>query len=219
LTPLGIFGGTFDPIHFGHLRMAEELRMELELEQVRFIPSALPPHRDQPRASAQDRAAMVALAIAGNPCFALDRRELERDAPSYTVESLLELRGEFGAEIPLMLFIGSDAFFGLPGWHRWRELPALAHIVVACRPGAELREAALAPELQTLWRQCKTELVADLQTAPAGKILWRAITGLDIASSRIREAYAWKISTRYLLPEAVRDYIETHHLYQEKHGI
>jgi nicotinate-nucleotide adenylyltransferase len=212
-SSIGIFGGTFDPIHFGHLRMAEELRTQLGLEQVRFIPSALPPHRDQPQAPAQDRAAMVELAIADNPAFVLDRRELERAAPSYTVDTLLELREEFGAEIPLLLFIGSDAFLGLPGWHRWRELPALAHIVVACRPGVTLRENTLDSELQTLWRQHKTEHIADLHNAPAGKILWCAITELDIASSRIRDAYARRISTRYLLPEAVRDYITSHHLY------
>jgi nicotinate-nucleotide adenylyltransferase len=216
LQSIGIFGGTFDPIHFGHLRMAEEMRVQLGLNQVRFLPAAQPPHRDETHTSAEHRAAMVGLAIAGNPAFVLDRRELERNGPSYTVDTLRSLREEFGAIIPLILFIGSDAFFGLPAWHRWQELPELAHIAVAFRPGTALRENALPPELCSLWQHHQTECVADLHDAPSGKMLWQSVTALDIASSRIREAYTQGFSTRYLLPETVRDYIESHHLYARR---
>jgi nicotinate-nucleotide adenylyltransferase len=216
LHSIGIFGGTFDPIHFGHLRMAEELRVQLGLEQVRILPSAQPPHRNGTHTSAQDRATMAELAIAGNPAFVLDRRELERNGPSYTVDTLHSLREECGATTPLILFIGSDAFFGLTAWHRWQELPELAHIAVAFRPGIALQEDILPSELRSLWQRHQTERLADLHEAPAGKMIWQSITALDIASSKIRDAYARNFSTRYLMPETVRDYIASHHLYARK---
>lgn len=216
MQSIGIFGGTFDPIHFGHLRMAEELRVQLGLKQVRLFPSAQPPHRDETHTSAEHRAAMVELAIAGNPAFVLDRRELERNGPSYTVDTLRSLREECGDTTPLILFIGSDAFFSLTSWHRWRELPELAHIAVAFRPGTALHEDALPLELRSLWQRHQTERVADLHDTPAGKMLWQSVTALDIASSRIRDAYTRGFSTRYLMPETVRDYIESHHLYARK---
>ena len=213
MQSIGIFGGTFDPIHFGHLRMAEELRAQLGLEQVRFFPSAQPPHREEPHTSPVHRARMVELAISGNPAFVLDCRELERTGPSYTVDTLRSLREECGVTTPLILFIGSDAFFGLTSWHRWQELPELAHIAVAFRPGTALHEDVLPPELRSLWQRHQTERIADLHAMPAGKMLWQSVTALDIASSRIREAYTRGFSTRYLLPETVRGYIESHHLY------
>lgn len=216
MQSIGIFGGTFDPIHFGHLRMAEELRVQLGLEQVRILPSAQPPHREGTHTSAEHRAAMAGLAIAHNPAFVLDRRELERKGPSYTVDTLHSLREECGATTPLILFIGSDAFFGLTSWQRWQELPGLAHIAVAFRPGTALHEDALSPELRSLWERHQTERVADLHDTPAGKMIWQSITALDIASSNIRDAYARNFSTRYLMPETVRDYIESHHLYVRK---
>jgi nicotinate-nucleotide adenylyltransferase len=216
LQSIGIFGGTFDPIHFGHLRMAEELRVQLGLEQVRILPAAQPPHRDGTHTSAQHRAAMVGLAIADNPAFVLDQRELERNGPSYTVDTLRSLREECGDATPLILFVGSDAFFGLTGWHRWQELPTLAHIAVAFRPGTALQEDTLPHELRSLWQRHQAERLADLHDAPAGKMIWQSITALDIASSKIRDAYARDFSTRYLLPETVRGYIESHHLYARR---
>jgi len=216
LQSIGIFGGTFDPIHFGHLRMAEELRMQLGLKQVHILPSAQPPHRDGTHTSAEHRATMVGLAIADNPAFVLDRRELERNGPSYTVDTLRNLREECGDETPLILFVGSDAFFGLTSWHRWQELPTLAHIAVAFRPGTTLQEDTLPPELRSLWQRHQTERITDLHDTPAGKMIWQSITALDIASSKIRDAYAGNFSTRYLLPETVRGYIESHHLYARR---
>ena len=221
--PIGIFGGTFDPIHFGHLRMAEELREQLELAQVRFIPSARPPHRGYVPTDATARAEMVQLAIAGNTSFALDTRELPRSGPSYTVDTLRELRHEVGADTPLCLLLGSDAFFGLPSWHRWQELTELAHIVVAGRPGTRLQEALLPEALRILWLEKRTDQPRDLHIAAAGRILWHTVTALDISSSELRAALRQGLSTRYLLPENIRSYIESHHLYapeasKEHHG-
>lgn len=218
-APIGILGGTFDPIHFGHLRMAQELYEDLQLAGVCFTPAASPPHRDQPQSAATHRVAMARLAIAGNPAFTLDTRELHRPGPSYTIDTLTDLRVELGADIPLCLLIGSDAFLGLTTWHRWRELLGLAHIVVAHRPGAVPSEAVMVDELRTLWQKHRSDDPASLHTSPAGNILFRRITALDIAASAIRSTLRHGRSVRYLLPDAVSDYIQTHHLYQkESHG-
>jgi len=219
LQAIGILGGTFDPVHFGHLRMAQELRDELQLASVRFVPAASPPHRDQPQTAAAHRVAMTRLAIAGNPAFSLDTRELDRPGPSYTFDTLTELRAELGRDTPLCLLVGGDAFLGLPTWHRWRELLDLAHIVVAHRPGAIPSEAAMADELRALWEKRRTDDPASLHRSPAGNILLHRITALDIAASAIRSTLRHGRSVRYLLPDAVSDYIQTHHLYQkEPHG-
>jgi len=223
LHAIGILGGTFDPIHFGHLRMAEELREKLGLERIRFIPAALPPHRASPQTDAFHRAEMVRLAIAGNPAFTLDNRELARAGPSYTFDTLTELRTELGPDVPLSLLIGGDAFLGLHTWHRWRELSDLAHIVVAHRPGAIPREDAMSPDLQQSWQSRGTVQPEDLKVSPAGKILLLPITALDISASAIRTAFMQGNSTRYLLPETVRAYIDSYQLYasqatKESHG-
>lgn len=191
--------------------MAEELREKLGLEQVRFIPAALPPHRASPQINADYRAALAGLAIAGNPSFVLDMRELARSGPSYSFDTLTELRAELGAQASLCLLLGSDAFLGLPTWHRWQELLDLAHIVVAHRPGAT--PAGMSPELHALWQAHRTDAPADLHTAASGRILLQPITALDISASAIRAALSQGQSARYLLPEAVRAYIESHHLY------
>lgn len=216
---IGIFGGTFDPVHFGHLRMAEELRERLALEQIRFIPAARPPHRAQPQASNTHRAEMVRMAIATNPAFVLDTRELERSGPSYTFDTLADLRAEHGPAKPLFLLLGGDAFLGLPTWHRWQELLALAHIVVAHRPGAMPNATNMPKVLHALWRACSTSNADSLNTLPAGRILLQSITALDISASAIRAAFHQGKSARYLLPESVCDYIANHRLYaKEAHG-
>jgi nicotinate-nucleotide adenylyltransferase len=218
-APIGILGGTFDPIHFGHLRMAQELYEELQLVCVRFIPASSPPHRGQPQSAITHRVEMTRLAIARNPAFTLDMRELARPGPSYTFDTLTELRAELGPDTPLFLLVGGDAFLGLTTWHRWRELPDMAHIVVAHRPGAVPSEAAMAEELRALWQKRRTDDPASLRTSPAGNILLHRITALDISASAIRSTLRHGRSVRYLLPDAVNDYIQTHHLYQkESHG-
>lgn len=215
MQAIGILGGTFDPIHFGHLRMAQELAEDLDLQQVRFIPAYQPPHRGQPQGLAEHRLAMVRLAIAGNARFALDLREFERGGPSYMVDTLTSLRAELGGEAPLYLLLGADAFLGLPTWHRWRELFGLAHIVVAHRPRSAL-DADMSPELRVEWQQ---RHAAQPDQSACCRILSREITALDISASAIRKTIRQGRSARYLLPEAINDYIQTHSLYQkEPHG-
>jgi nicotinate-nucleotide adenylyltransferase len=210
MQAIGIFGGTFDPIHFGHLRLAEEMAEGLGLGRVLFIPAGQPPHRGAPRTAASHRLEMVRRAIGGNPRFDADAREVERPRPSYTVDTLTALRAEMGNAQPLWLLLGADAFLELPTWHEWRQLFDLANIAVAARPGAQQFEAMPDPlKGDVLQRQ-----VADGSAAgPAGSVLWRRMTPLDISATVIRDTLARHGSARYLLPDAVLDYIHEHQLY------
>lgn len=209
--PLGILGGTFDPIHFGHLRLAEEARDALGLATVRVIPAGQPPHREQPGTGAEDRLNMARLAIAGVPGYELDDSEVVRQSPSYTVLTLRRLRTELGATRPLVLILGADAFLGLPSWHEWEEILPLAHIAVGTRPGFSLDAATMGPVLASLFSTAHGS-AADL-TAPAGRIVPFDMTALDVSATGIRATLAAGGSARFLLPDAVLDYIETHHLY------
>lgn len=210
---LGILGGTFDPIHFGHLRMAEELAGWLGLGQVRFIPAAQPPHRSQPQTETRHRVEMTRLAIEGNPAFALDTREIERQGMSYTVETLASLRQELGTQIPLWLFMGADAFLGLNTWKNWLQLFELANIAVAHRPGYRLAQTdALGDELRRLLQDRQVKDARPGQAA--GQVVLRPVTQLDISATAIRTAIREGKSPRYLLPEAVLNYIHTHTLYR-----
>ncbi|GAO35993.1 nicotinic acid mononucleotide adenylyltransferase [Sulfuricella sp. T08] len=221
ISPIGMLGGTFDPLHFGHLRLAQELVEGLALSEARFVPAGLPPHRGQPFALPQQRLEMVRLGIDGNPLFLLDEREIIKPTPSYTVETLLDLRRELGAMQPLCLFMGMDAFFGLATWHRWHELFDLAHIVVAQRPGVDgiTRAAATLPAelLNELNRRLTHEPEA-LRDEPSGAILVHPVTALDISATQIRSGLAAGRSPRYLLPDAVLDYIQTNGLYKDING-
>ncbi|WP_127477933.1 nicotinate-nucleotide adenylyltransferase [Sulfurivermis fontis] len=207
---VGILGGTFDPVHFGHLRAALEMLEVLGLAEVRLLPCGQPPHREPPRASATERLAMLELALAGQPGLRVDRRELERSGPSYMVDTLASLRAELGTA-PLCLLLGSDAFLGLPQWHRWRELPRLAHLVVLHRPGWTL-DAVPAPLAEMLAAQ-RISAAAELMRRPAGGILLQPVTPLDISATAIRAQIAAGRSPRYLLPDAVWDYIRRRNLY------
>ncbi len=212
---VGLLGGTFDPIHFGHLRMAEELAEALGIGQVRFIPAGSPPHRGQPRAEARHRLAMASRAVAGNPRFLLDDREIVRDRRSYSVDTLSDLRAELPAGTSLVLFMGSDAFLGLTTWHEWPRLFDLAHIAVAHRPGFSppLWEDALPDALR---RQLDKRIAAqadDLAAAPAGRVILQPVTQLDISASQIRDRCLRGRSLRYLLPDPLIDYITENHLY------
>lgn len=206
MPPLGVFGGTFDPIHYGHLRLAEDMADALGLERVLFIPAGQPPHRDVPRTAARHRLEMVRRAIAGNPRFTVDAREVERASPSYTVVTLTALRAELGAERPLWLLLGADAFLGLPTWHDWRRLFELANLAVATRPGAALADALPAELKAELGRRQDV-------TGPAGGVWLRDTPPLDISATLIRDTLARHRSARYWLPDAVLDYIQEHTLY------
>ncbi|HUW36452.1 MAG TPA: nicotinate-nucleotide adenylyltransferase [Rhodocyclaceae bacterium] len=212
--PLGILGGTFDPVHYGHLRLAEEARGALGLERILWLPAGQPPHREAPAVPASHRLELVRLAIADNPAFALDDAEARSPAPSYTLTSLTRLREFNGAEKPLVLLLGADAFAGLCGWHRWRELFALAHLGVATRPGYALDPGLLPPALADELRTRLRTDVGSLARVPAGSIVPFAIAALDISATRIREMLVAGGSARYLLPDPVLDYIAEHRLYR-----
>jgi nicotinate-nucleotide adenylyltransferase len=216
--PVGVFGGTFDPIHLGHLRLAEEAREGLGLDQVRLIPSGQPPHRDAPATPAADRLAMVRLAAVGNPGLEVDDGEARAAQKSYTVLTLERLRAELGPAQPLVLILGADAFEGLPSWHRWRDLFGLAHIAVANRPGfaphGRRWPGVVSAELSAACEPRLTRDPAALAAAPAGRVLAFDMTPLAISASLVRDLLKAGHSARYLLPEAVLDYIQTHRLYR-----
>jgi nicotinate-nucleotide adenylyltransferase len=214
-APIGILGGTFDPVHFGHLRLAQEIGGLLRLAEVRFIPSGTPPHRTAPHVTPQQRLEMVRLAIADNPLFAADDREVRRSGPGYTIDTLTELRREAGGTRPLCVLLGADAFLELATWHRWHELFGLAHLIVAHRPGfpPESWPARMPQPLAREYeaRQLKQPLA--VHWSPAGGIATQAIAALDISASRIRDSLRHGVSPRYLLPAPVLDYIRDNNLY------
>lgn len=205
---LGVYGGTFDPVHYGHLRTALEVREALGLAELRFLPCRIPPHRGTPGASPGQRLRMLELALEdAGPGFALDRRELEREGPSYMVDTLASLRAEAPAR-PLCLIVGMDAFCGLPSWHRWRELFGLAHIAVMRRPDAP--EPEWAGELAG---EVKARRSEDL-SPPAGRVVFLEVTQLAISATGIRRLVALGKSPRYLLPDPVLRTIQSEDLYR-----
>lgn len=210
LPSVAMLGGTFDPIHIGHLRSALELRERLRFEQVRLVPCHLPPHRAAPGASAPQRLAMLELALAGETQLCADARELQRAGPSYTFDTLSELRAELGAHYSLSLIMGADAFAELESWHRWRELLQLAHIVVMARPNCVLPSSG---ELAELLRTYRAEPAA-LQQKTCGAIVVVELTPLPIAATDIRAQIGAGRSPRYLIPDAVWRFIREHALYR-----
>lgn len=206
---VAVFGGTFDPVHLGHLRPALEVAEALAVSELRMMPARIPPHRGDPGASADDRVAMLERALAGQDRLVMDRRELERDGPSYTVDTLASLREEF-PDRPLALVVGEDAFAGFSQWHRWQDIPGLAHLVVMTRPGAP---RVLDAALEDLCARCRVDEAATLHGAPAGGLLALPVTPLDIAASRIRALLAAGRDPRWLLPGPVLDYIRERGLY------
>ena len=212
--PLGLFGGTFDPVHFGHLRLAEEAIVHLGLGKVCWMPAGQPPHRGTPQVTAAQRLAMVSLATAGNAGFVVDASEVEAAAPSFTVHTLERLRRELGERLPLVLLVGADAFAGLSTWHRWRDILALAHVAVSHRPGFPVEAASLPPELAAEFAGRRIDDVHALRLSAAGCIATFAMTQLAISATQIRKLLANGLSPRYLLPDDVLDYIQTHSLYR-----
>lgn len=208
--PLGLLGGTFDPVHHGHLRIALEVLEQQRLAELRLLPCRQPPHRDVPVASPAQRLAMLEQAVAGQAGFRVDDRELHRAGPSYTVDTLLSLRTELPAT-PLCLLIGQDAFAELHRWDRWRQLFELAHLIVLARPGADLGLAAV---LRAQLERRQLRAGSQLRQTLAGGILFQDVTQLQISATHIRQLLASGRSPRYLLPEAVHAYIRNHGLYR-----
>jgi len=210
-APVGVFGGTFNPVHYGHLRSALELVELLGLEQLRLMPCAVPPHREAPSCSAGHRSAMVELAVAGELQLVCDPREFARSGTSYTIDSLAELRNELGDQRSLCLVMGFDAVLKIPTWHRWEELLDYAHIVVIARPGWQLPETG---PVATWLAEHRLEEPAALRNSTAGGILIEELRPLEISSTEIRKLLVDGRSVRYLLPEPVLEYIENNRLYQ-----
>ena len=204
MSPIGIFGGTFDPIHYGHLRTAYEMLQALKFEEVRFVPCGKPPHRVDPFASSEIRLAMVNAAIQGQRGFVVDDRELYREGPSYSVDTLKTLRMDFPLR-SLALIIGMDAFLGLPKWHQWREILELAHIVLAHRPG--WRAPDIGP-LGELLENRGTHRVDDLHNSKSGHIYIHDVTQLEIASTDIRDLVKTGRTPRFLMPDTVCNIID-----------
>lgn len=207
---IGILGGTFDPIHLGHLRIGLEVMQDLQLNEIRYIPARIPPHREQPVASPEQRVAMLKLALAEQNRFQLDLREMQREGPSYMVETLESLRSQF-FHAPLCLILGTDAFYGLNRWHRWQELFDLAHIVVARRP-VELEPAPI--ELDKIIEQRQTANARDLHHSLNGHIFFHTVSQLEISASAIRDGISRGLSARYLVADTVWKKIKTDGLYR-----
>ncbi len=203
MAGIGILGGTFDPVHCGHLRLAVEIREQLSLGCERLLPAPNPRLRDTPRADASLRLELLAAAVDGVPGLEVDARELDRDGPTYTVETLESLRREFPDQV-LVFILGMDSFQSLDRWHRWQELPGLAHLAVAHRPGGALPGPGPIADLLT---QRRCDDVATLAAEPAGRIMICEPPLLDISATRVRALVAEGRSIRFLVPDKVIELI------------
>ena len=208
----GILGGTFDPVHRGHVALAQAALAELPLSEVLWLPSGSPGHRATPVAGARHRLAMLKLATAGNARYRIDAAELDRDEPTYSVHSLARLRAQLGGAQPLVLLLGSDSFLSLPTWLRWPELFGLAHIAVASRPGHPLGESGTPPELAAEIAR-RAAPPGEFAASAAGKIASFVMPPTDISSSSVRARFAAGRDTSHLLPAPVLAYIRSQHLY------
>lgn len=200
MSKIGIFGGSFDPVHLGHLRPAFEILEALVLDEIRFVPAGQSPLRHPPVAPAALRLQMLQAAVRGVEGFMVDERELHRPGPSYTVDTLAELRREF-PQAQLALIVGMDAFLGFPDWHEWRSLFKYAHVIVAHRPGWEPPGSSALAELLC---ERRVDSAAGLWIEAAGRVLLQPVTLLEISSTRIRAMLAAGSDPLYLVPDAVR---------------
>lgn len=211
MTSIGILGGTFDPIHCGHLRIALDALQRLDLQEVRLMPCWQSPLRDRPYATGEQRLTMLEAAIAGEPGLVADSRELQREGPSFSVDTLQSLREEYPDDA-LSLIVGMDAFIHFAQWKDWRQIFALAHIVVVQRPGSELQFTGAALQQEFEQRHCQQ--ASELAAEKAGRIFLLEATRLEISATRIRALVAAGKSARYFLPDTVWQYIQQHGLYQ-----
>ena len=210
---LGLFGGTFDPIHPAHLHVADAAWQACGLSALRWIPAGQPPHRSAPQANAEHRLAMVRLAISGRAGESVDPREALSHKKSYTVSSLRSLREEIGPQHPTALILGADAFLGLASWYQWEELFSLTHLVLTQRPGYSLASDKLPGPLAEHYQQRLTLDARQLKETAAGKIFIFPITQSALSATMIRAQIKAGESLASLLPKPVLDYIRLHHLY------
>ena len=206
---IGILGGTFDPVHFGHLRPALEIQQALGLDEIRLIPGHVPPHRSQPHASALQRLAMLSAAVADDPAFTVDTREYEREGPSYTLDTLQSLRADLTGT-DLCLLIGMDAFRGFASWHRWREITEYCHLVVMTRPGTKPPEQGELADFIHLHRVPDAET---LRTRASGLLLFHPVSQLEISATQIRKLLAAGKRADFLLPKNALEIIRSEGLY------
>ncbi|WP_010323610.1 nicotinate-nucleotide adenylyltransferase [Marinobacterium stanieri] len=211
MQPLVFMGGTFDPVHNGHLRTALELKQWLGVDQVCLIPSGAPVHRDEPGCTPQQRLEMVQLAVQDEPALAADAREIESDDPSYSLLTLKALRAERGADCPIIMTMGMDAYQTLPSWHQWQSFLDYAHILVLARPGYDGGDANA--ELLDFTGRHQAPAVDELLKAPSGRVFIQELTPLGISATQIRQLIAQGQSPRYLMPEPVWHYIQYNTLY------
>jgi nicotinate-nucleotide adenylyltransferase len=212
---IAILGGTFNPIHLGHLHLAKQLQSKFGFDTVRFMPAALPALKDTPNASAEQRAEMVKISIQNQNQFTLDTQELSRPGVSYTIDTLISLRKELGNEVSLCWLMGSDAFVHLNAWHRWQELLNYAHLVVVKRPHSDAL-TELNEELKKLLSTHEAKRIEEIRQQAHGKILIQEIAALDISSTKVRENIAHGKEIGALVPKAAMRYIEENHLYKQK---
>lgn len=213
LSPIGVYGGTFDPVHHGHLRLAIQALETLNLDHVFWIPTGVPPHRNAPVASALHRVKMLEIAIKNQQGFFIDTADALSTNPTYTVQTLMRLRKHVGADQPLVLLLGADSFLTLPAWIHWQALFSLAHIAVAQRPGTPLEITD--SELKAVWEDRRADTDA-IRRQPAGAIIEFPLPELDISSTQIRTKMQEGSSVAFLLPETVESYAKRHHLYTLK---
>jgi len=211
--PIGVLGGTFDPVHFGHLRMAIELKQALQLAQVKLIPCFQPVHRKNPTATPMQRVEMLKIAVHDEPDLVIDLCEIERKGPSYTIDTLEHLKARF-PQSPLCMFMGIDALLSFTSWHQWEKILSIAHLIIAYRPFYQLPNTGLIADI------LKERLIQDvglLHQQLAGLILLHPITSLDISATDIRRQISQGLNTRFLLPDPVYQYIKTHGIYSINH--
>lgn len=209
-----LFGGTFDPIHYGHLRPVATLAAQLGLQKITLLPNNVPPHRPQPEASPAQRAEMISLAIANQPLFDIDRRELQRETPSWTIDTLIDIRRERGDRQPLGFIIGQDSLLTLHKWHRWQELLDYCHLLVLKRPG--YAEEMSTPEQQSWLESHRTEDISYLHQQPGGSVFLADSALLPISATEIRERRHAGLSCDKLLPPEVIAWMDQQGLYSAR---
>jgi nicotinate-nucleotide adenylyltransferase len=208
---VALFGGTFNPVHIGHLRIATELAELLQVPCMRMLPCAFPPHRGEPQASAQQRLEMLVAAISNQSLLVADDLELQRSEASYSIDTLELVRRQIGPDQPLFFCIGMDALAKIDTWQRWQELLDHCHIVVSSRPDWELPQSCTVADWIDTHRCDDLDL---LQQSPAGSVHFCELTMLDLSSTEIRRKVAEGENIQFMTPDAVVDYIQQHHLYE-----